>query len=568
MNRAALLLLPGLWALAQAPQADTIYHRGPILTLEEAHPRAQALAVKDGKILAVGASAEVMRHRGPKTRMVDLQGHALLPGFVDAHGHLSQTGLQAASANLLPPPDGTGASIAALQKLLRAYAQGPVARKHRVILGFGYDEAQLKEQRPPTRQELDAVSRDLPVLIIHQSGHLGVLNSKALALAGVTADTPDPQGGHIRREADGRTPNGVLEETAWFAAGMKLVRPDAAGYAALLMEGQRLYARFGFTTGQDGRSDEGSNQTWIALATQRKLLLDVVSYPDLAMPFTEGLMKTPWVGRTYTQHFRVGGVKLSLDGSPQGKTAYLTRPYHVPPPGQPADYRGYPAFTDAEVTRFVDRAYAQGWQLLVHTNGDAASDQMLKAVGAAAQRHGLGDRRTVMIHAQTVREDQLDEMKRLAVIPSFFGMHCYYWGDWHRDSTLGPVRADRISPAQSALRRGMRFTQHHDAPVAFPDAMAILDAAVNRRTRSGDILGPDQRLSVMEALRSITLWAAWQHFEEDRKGSLVAGKLADMVILSEDPTAVPPSRLRSLKVLETLKEGTSNYRAPRGGKHP
>lgn len=567
MIRAAFLLLSGLLALAQAP-ADTLYHRGPILTLDEAHPRAEALAVREGKILAVGSAAEVMRHRGPKTRMVDLKGHALLPGFVDAHGHLSQTGLQAASANLLPPPDGTGASIAALQKLLRTYAQGPVARKHRIILGFGYDEAQLKEQRPPTRQELDAVSRDLPVLIIHQSGHLGVLNSKALALAGVGADTPDPQGGHIRREADGRTPNGVLEETAWFAAGMKLVRPDPAGYAALLMEGQRLYARFGFTTGQDGRSDEGSNQTWIALATQGKLLLDVVSYPDLAMPFTEGLMKTPWVGRAYTQHFRVGGVKLSLDGSPQGKTAYLTQPYHLPPAGQPADYRGYPAFSAAEVDRFVDRAYAQGWQLLVHANGDAASDQMLKAVDAAVQRHGLGDRRTVMIHAQTVREDQLDEMKRLAVVPSFFGMHCYYWGDWHRDATLGPVRADRISPAQSALRRGMRFTEHHDAPVAFPDAMAILDAAVNRRTRSGDILGPDQRLSVMDALRSITLWAAWQHFEEDRKGSLVAGKLADLVILSEDPTAVPPSRLRSLKVLETLKEGRSIYRAKEGGKHP
>ncbi len=562
MNRPALILCASLLARAQAPQAEVIYHRGPILTLEEAQPRAEALAVKDGRILAVGPAAAVMAHRGPRTRVVDLRGHALLPGFVDAHGHLAQTGLQAASANLLPPPDGTGASIAALQKLLRAYAQGPVARKYGIILGFGYDEAQLKEQRPPTRQELDAVSRELPVIIIHQSGHLGVLNSKALALAGLGAESKDPQGGHSRREADGRTPNGVLEETAWFLAGLKLVRPDAEGYAALLMEGQRLYARFGFTTGQDGRSDEGSNQTWIALATRKQLLLDVVSYPDLAMPFTEGLMTTPWAGRTYTNRFRVGGVKLSLDGSPQGKTAYLTQPYHVPPAGQPDSYKGYPAFTDTEVTRYVDRAYAQGWQLLVHANGDAASDQMLAAVEAATRAHGLGDRRTVMIHAQTVREDQLDTLQRLGVVPSFFGMHCYYWGDWHRESTLGPVRADRISPARSALRRGLRFTEHHDAPVAFPDAMAILDSAVNRRTRSGDILGPDQRLTVMEALRSITLWAAWQHFEEDRKGSLAVGKLADLVILSEDPTAVPTHRLRSLKVLETIKEGTAIYRAP------
>jgi predicted amidohydrolase YtcJ len=166
-----------------------------------------------------------------------------------------------------------------------------------------------------------------------------------------------------------------------------------------------------------------------------------------------------------------------------------------------------------------------------------------------------------MIHAQTVREDQLDAMQRLAIVPSFFGMHAYYWGDWHRDETLGPVRADRISPAMSALRRGMRFTQHHDAPVAFPDAIAILDAVVNRRTRSGDILGPDQRLPIDVALKSITLWAAWQHFEEASKGSLAVGKLADFAILSANPMTVEPRDLRKIHVLETIKEGRTIYRA-------
>ena len=548
---------------AAPPPADTIYLHGDVITMNDAQPRAQALAVRAGRIQAVGSEAEVRALQGAKTRVVDLKGQALLPGFVDAHGHVSLTGLQAVSANLLPPPDGKGSSVAAIQGLLRDYAKGPVARSHKIILGFGYDEAQLKEGRAPTRQELDAVSKDLPVIIIHQSGHLGVLNSKALQLAGLNADSKDPEGGHIQREADGKTPNGVLEETAWFSAGMGLVQPSPQDYATMLLEGQKLYAKFGFTTGQDGRSDENSNKTWVALSQGGKMLIDLVSYPDITLPFTAGLMDQPggYWSREYKGGFRIGGVKLSLDGSPQGKTAFLTHPYHHPPAGKADDYRGYPALSDEATQQAVDQAYAKGWQLLVHTNGDAASDQMLRAVEAATSKYGAADRRTVMIHAQTVREDQLDAMKRLAVTPSFFGMHAYYWGDWHRDETLGPVRGDRISPAQSALRRQMIFTQHHDAPVAFPDAIAILDAVVNRRTRSGDILGPDQRLPVEVALKSITLWAAWQHFEEANKGSLEVGKLADLVLLSKNPLTVPPAQLRSIQVRETIKAGRSIYRA-------
>lgn len=547
---------------AQPKPADAIYINADVLTINDQAPTAEAVAIRDGRILAVGSKKDMLALKGTRTRLINLAGKTLLPGFVDAHGHVSQTGLQAVSANLLPPPDGHGSSIAAVQKLLKDYAAGPIAKSHKIILGFGYDEAQLAERRAPTRQELDAVSRDLPVIIIHQSGHIGALNTKALAMAGITSDSKDPVGGHIQREADGQTPNGVLEETAWFIAGMHLVQPSPADYAAMLIKGQQLYASYGFTTGQDGRSDENSNKTWIALAQSGKMLIDLVSYPDITMPFTAEFMKSPWLSRDYQGHYRIGGVKLSLDGSPQGKTAFLTKPYQVPPPGKPADYHGYPALPDDSVVQFVDTAYAKQWQLLVHTNGDAASDQMIKAVDQAVARHGLGDRRTVMIHAQTVREDQLDDMKRLGIVPSFFGMHAYYWGDWHRDETLGPERADRISPAMSALKRGMIFTEHHDSPVAFPDAMAILDAVVNRRTRSGDILGPTQRLPIDVALKSITLWAAWQHFEEGSKGSIEPGKVADFVVLSKNPVKVPSAQLRSIKVLETIKDGKTIYRAP------
>jgi hypothetical protein len=167
-----------------------------------------------------------------------------------------------------------------------------------------------------------------------------------------------------------------------------------------------------------------------------------------------------------------------------------------------------------------------------------------------------------MIHSQTVREDQLDAMKELGIIPSFFGMHTYYWGDWHRDSVLGPERAARISPAASALKRGMIYTQHHDAPVALPSSMMILASQVNRTTRSGQVLGAEQRVSVIDALKSITINAAYQYFEENTKGSLEPGKLADFVVLDKNPLEVQPMAIKDIKVIETIKEGQTIYRAP------
>jgi predicted amidohydrolase YtcJ len=183
------------------------------------------------------------------------------------------------------------------------------------------------------------------------------------------------------------------------------------------------------------------------------------------------------------------------------------------------------------------------------------------AIRTATEKHGKAYRRPVMIHAQTVREDQLDEMKELGIITSFFGMHTYYWGDWHRDSVLGPERAARISPAASSLKRSMIYTQHHDAPVALPSSMMVLASQVNK-ARSGQVLGPEQRVSIMDALKSITINAAYQYFEENVKGSLEPGKLADFVILDKNPLEVEPMAIKDIQVVKTIKEGKSIYVAP------
>ena len=319
---------------------------------------------------------------------------------------------------------------------LKKWAEGAAAEKYKIVLGNGYDDAQLVEQRHPTRHELDTVSKELPVLVIHQSGHLCAMNTKALEIAGITAESKDPPGGVIRREADGKTPDGVLEETAYMLAGLKVMpRMGEAEFDAPAMAGMRAYASHGYTFAEEGRSMKTIDEAWIRLAESKKMLIDVVSYPDMTFADAPFGLDTPWYSKSLKNGYRIGGVKLSFDGSPQGKTAYLSQPYFIPPHGQPASYRGYPAIPAEEVNRKIALCYENGWQFLAHCNGDASGDLMLGAVKDARVKHGPGkDRRDVMIHCQTVREDQLDSMQEYGVIPSMFGMHCYYWGDWHRDS--------------------------------------------------------------------------------------------------------------------------------------
>ncbi len=547
---------------AAAHTADAIYTGGPIITMNDAAPRAEAVAIKDGMIIAVGTKAEVEKFKAAGTTIIDLAGRTMLPGFIDGHGHVFATGIQEASANLLPAPDGEGNSIAKIQEILREFVTTDASKKFNMILGFGYDDAQIAEKRHPTRQDLDAVSTDIPILLIHQSCHLGAMNSKALELAGITADTKDPQGGVIRREADGKTPNGVLEETAFMAYAMAIFpKLNAEQFAQLAVMGQDMYIRHGFTTAQEGRATGPAHSSFSRLAQAGAMKIDVVSYMDMVFTDDPPEMKTPWYSRTYKGGYRIGGIKLNLDGSIQGKTGYLTTPYKVPPPGAATNYRGYETLPDKVIAAKVDKAYANGWQVLAHCNGDAAIDQFISAVRDAVAKHGPADRRSVAIHAQTARMDQLDAMKELGIIPSFFGMHCFYWGDWHRDETLGALRAERISPAQSALRRGILFTQHHDSPVAQPSAIRVLSSIVTRRTRSGDILGADERISVNDALKSLTIWGAYQHFEEASKGSLEVGKVADFVVLSDDPFKVDIEDLDEITVVETIKAGKSIYRA-------
>lgn len=546
----------------QQSQNALLVYGGPILTMQGMQPSyVDAMLIQDGKIRYTGTLSEAEK-LAPQAKRLNLNNKTVIPGIIDAHSHLNSVGMQQTVANLYLPPDGKVVSIATLIQEMKAWAkQNPtfVQATSGWIIGNGYDDAQLQEKAHPTATDLDQISTTQPVLILHQSGHLASVNHKALELLGINEKSSNPSGGVIRRVVGTNIPNGVLEESVVIEAmlqALKMVPPEMMQQMALTAV--QTYMKNGYTTVQEGRADRGTSELWRSLANQNKLAIDVVSYPDISSE--QAYMLEKGVSKNYVNHFRIGGVKISLDGSPQGKTAWLTEPYVVPPEGKDKNYRGYPAFPEQKtVQHMIDLAFQQHWPILAHANGDAAIDQYLNVIANAQKKYDASQRRDVIIHAQTMREDQLDRAKQLHLIPSFFSLHTYYWGDWHVAQTLGEKRAEHISPTGSALRKGMIFTEHHDAPVIPPKSMMVLDATVNRITRTGKVLGEAQKVSPYIALKTMTDWAAYQYFEEDIKGTLSTGKYGDFVVLSDNPITIDPSKIKDIKVLATYKQGQLVY---------
>ena len=541
--------------------ATKIFRGGPVLTLDADNQVAEALAIIDEEIAAVGSEQSVLRLRGPDTEVVDLAGRTLLPGFIDAHGHLTLLARYTQMVNVSSPPVGPVQDIANLRETLRRHIDEHAIPAGQMVLGYGYDDALLAEQRHPNKIDLDAVSTQHPILLLHVSAHLASANQALLDLAGIDATTEDLPGGRFRRVEDSREPNGVMEEHAMYKALTILPTPTAQQMLDAIDAAQREYAKNAFTTVQDGATGFADWQLLRAAGKHERLFLDVVAFPiwndfDRAVGALEA--EGGKVG-DYDGHLVLRGGKIVLDGSPQGKTAWLSQPYYVGPPGEAKDYAGYPAFEDEAVYGFAKQLHQRNWPILAHANGDAAAEQWIRTVERIQDEQGAKDWRPVMIHAQALRHDQLPRMVPLGMIPSFFVAHTFYWGDWHRDSVFGPERGPKISPARTALAQGLDITIHNDAPIVPPRGTFLLWTAVNRKTRSGQVLGPAERLTPLQALRAITTGAAYQHREEARKGSLEVGKLADLVILSANPLEVPPDAIRDIEVIETIKNGRSVY---------
>jgi len=536
------------------PPESQAFVNANVLTMDRQNPAAKAVYVEGDRIVAVGTREEIDARLHDDTQVHDLGGRTLIPGFIDAHGHFPGSGFAVVGVDLASPPVGPITSIEQTIDALRKRAEETPAGE--LIFGFQYDDTLVAEKRHPTRHDLDRATTEHPIIAMHVSGHLATANSKGLELLGFDRETPNPDGGVIRREADG-TPNGVLEEAAASMASQLGMDFSVAQFVAMIDHASAEYASMGVTTAQSGLSPRVViDGLWLASRLGRvPLRLEVWTDAELGRQWARG----DFDAASYeSELFRVGAVKIVHDGSIQGYTGYLGEPYHVPFEGDES-YRGYPIMKREELTTLVKELHAKDLQMAIHGNGDAAIDDIIFALDAAQQEHHRDDPRTIVIHAQMARDDQLDRMLEVGLTPSFFVAHTYYWGDRHRDIFMGPERADRMSPLASSLTKGLRFSIHLDTPVVPIDPMLLVWTAVNRRSTSGDIIGPAERIGVMNAMRAVTIDAAWQIGREAELGSLEAGKLADLVVLAENPLEVAPDALRDIAVVRTVVGGRTIY---------
>lgn len=530
-----------------------VYRGGPIITMDPERRVVEALGVDGNRIAAVGTEEEVMAWANGDAEIVELDGNALLPGFIDAHGHYPGEGVYAVLADLNSPPIGEMKTVEDIVARMKERAAETPAGEW--VVGMSYDDTLLAEKRHPTRDDLDRVSTEHPVGLIHVSGHLGTVNSMGLEAMGYDDDSPDPEGGVIRRDASGR-PDGVLEETAAQPLMEGMASPSVSQALDMIQEASRRYLASGTTTAQSGYA-VGPLIPGLTWASRLGLIpLRLVLWPG--METADEWLEEDTRYESYDEDWvRIGRIKLVADGSIQGYTGYLSEPYYVPP-GDDPEFRGYARIPADELRERVLRYHEAGLPVAVHGNGDASIDDILDAFDAANAATPFGEIGPVIIHAQMAREDQLDRMADLGAIPSFFVLHTYYWGDRHRDIFMGPERAARMSPTRSALDRGIPATLHADSPVVPMEPLRIVWSAVNRISTGGDVIGEAQRVTPMEALAGVTINAARQHFEADKKGSLEVGKLADLVILSSSPLE-DPDHIDRIEVVETIIDGKTAY---------
>ncbi len=591
---AALLIAACIGAPALAQNADAIYFGGNIITMQGKAPQyAQALAVRDGRIAVVGAMSDAFRLNGPSTRLVNLQGRTLLPGFIDTHGHFIYFGKNLMDADLFGSRD-----VADVLARMKAHVAKVPADGW--IVGMGYQARVLKEQRSLTIEELDSVSSDRPVMIVDSSGHLGAANSVAFKLAGIGPDTPDPEGGAFARKADRKSLAGPMEETALNAVRSR--RPPFSGAAAdqVATGAAALWARYGQTTAMECGLGLGNDDIDLTRNAIDKQLLPIDLFicakdtvvdatvtaaqrvaADYANAATGSvserqsalvdaarsgagstaarlLAARPDLDKRYVNRVRLGGIKFWLDGSLD--TAWFTQPYTVNPPGKTGVYRGYQQVPVEVLDAAFDKYWKTNLQLNMHLNGDAAADQAINAIEKAIRKHGPSDHRPVFVHGTYLRPDQIAKLRKIGAIPSFLTSSMVSGGD-SVVKIWGAARSAAAMPANTLWRMGLPFTLSHDAPVTpQPWILPLVDAAVNRTTGSGVVVGPNERISPYVALQAVTSMAAFQIKEEKTKGTLEAGKLADMVVLEKNPLTVDPRSIKDIKVVETIKEGRTVFR--------
>ena len=554
---AAIALLLAMTAPAIA-QDTTIYRGGPIITMDGDAPQTvEAVVARDGRIAFAGSEKQARKAAGKDPVVRDLKGATLLPGFIDAHSHFTVATMSAGGLDLRETGGAPISDIAGVSAAIREYvarASGPGGW----ITVWQFDQENLAEKRYITRAELDAIAPDRPLVVLHVSLHGAVANSAALKAAGIDEVTPVPPGGMILRDDAGRL-NGVLLEKAMFLLLAKMPQPTAEQRLAALDAAQNAYFAEGYTHAQDGATQPPDLAFLTSPQARERLKIDLA-----LLPFSPGLdallAKPDLKFGSYQGHVKLQGIKFVLDGSVQARTGYFTRDYKRGSPAGHHPWHGEPVLSETDFVAQAKKVHDRGWQLFVHANGDAAIDMAIRGFDALGIK-AADDRRPIVIHSQFQRRDQFAAYKRIGVGPAYFSNHAWYWADVHRTNFPAEV-VDFISPFASARAAGLTPSNHSDYSVTPLDTRFMLWTAMARVSPTGVVSGPDERVGAYEALQALTTGPAWQIFEEDRKGRIKAGLLADFVILDRNPLTTPVTDIKAIKVLETIKDGRSVWKHP------
>ena len=540
---------PAAAAADSRPAADLIIHNAHIWTVNLKQPEAEALAVLNGRFVAVGTEAQVMQWQGPHTRVVDAKGNRVLPGFNDAHVHFSDGGASLSSVQLV--------NVTSLEEFVQRIANYAAhAPKGEWIRNGEWDETKWSPAKLPTRQDIDAVTPDNPVAIDRYDGHMLLANSKALALAGITAKTPDPPGGVIVRDSNGQ-PTGALKDAATELLQKAEPPLNFAQRRRAIDSALHEAAMRGVTSVQDMSLDYGDLAVYSQLQQEGKLTVRVYGAPLIANVEDQAKLG---LGHAFgSPLLRIGALKMFADGSLGSRTAYFTQPYSDEPGN-----RGL-LFSDmlplSRAAERLTRADAANLQVCTHAIGDAAIKTTLDLYQAVDRSDGPKDRRWRIEHAQHMAAADFDRMAQLHVIASVQPYQAIDDGRW-AEARIGHDRASRTYAFRTFMQHGVRLAFGTDWPVAPLDPMLTLYAAVTRATLDGKYPQgwfPEQKLSVQEAIAAYTIGSAFAEFQEREKGSIEPGKLADMVLLSQDVLSIEPAAIRDTRVLKTFLGGVEIY---------